>query len=94
MRIGIKFCGHCSPRRDMAYIAKRLKETAKKHEFVYFSEDTNVDILLVLNACESACAAIPAFEGKIITATPETVDFVPVKGEELASKILEKIQDL
>lgn len=94
MRIGIKFCGHCSPRRDMAYIEKRLKETGENHEFVYFAKDTHVDILLVLNACESACAAIPTFEGKIITATPETVDFVPVKGQNLAEAILEKLINL
>ena len=93
MRIGIKFCGHCSPRRDMAYIADMLMKKGVNHEFVYFAEDTRVDILLVLNACESACAAIPPFEGKIIIATPETVDYVPVERENLMESIIKKIQN-
>ncbi len=89
-KIGIKFCGHCSPRKDMMELAKELAAASETLTFVYYSQDTDVDGLLVLNACEAACAGIPDHPGPVILVTPQTVDHWPVKEEDLADYILKK----
>ena len=93
-RVGIKFCGHCSPRRDMQRLAGELKERKRDCEFVYWSQNTNVDVLLILNACEAGCAKQPAFVGSIIHVTPETVDYWQVEAKELCNTVIKKLEEI
>ncbi len=90
-KIGIKFCGHCSPRRDMQKLSVQLKEEAGCITFVHYSEDQDVDALLILNACEVACAKCPDYFGPVIIVTPETVDHWPVERGFLAKAILKRL---
>lgn len=93
-KIGIKLCGHCSPRKDMQSLVYELSNIMEDCRIVYWMQDTNVDVLLILNACEAGCASCPAFAGKVIRVTPETVDCYPVKEEELADAIRERLETL
>lgn len=73
-RIGVKFCGNCQPRRDMLELYGRLKE-ADDLEFVNWSEP-DYAALLVLQACDAACAALPPFEGPKVEVVGPRLDFV------------------
>ena len=77
---------------DMMELADRLKETADDIEFVFFAQDPSVDVLLILNACEAACADRPQFPGPVIVVTPETVDHWPVNKINLIKTITERIR--
>lgn len=91
--VAIKLCGHCSPRRDMMELAVELKGSAEEVSFEYYSEcHCDADILLILNACESACAERPPFDGPVIIVTPETVDRWPVENRLLADTVLRRIR--
>ena len=54
MKITVKFCGHCAPRMDMGELLTRLQEECAGEpgglEFVYYMNDQQADILLILNA--------------------------------------------
>ena len=94
LKIAVKLCGHCNPRTDMMETAAQLKKRAQEGEgleFVFWAADKDADLLLILSACESACAERPDFDGPVIVATPETVDHWPVKEEDLCERIMEKI---
>ncbi len=99
LRVGLKLCGHCSPRMDMADFAERLEDEGEEIEYIYYSRlnemmhdaQKQIDILLILNACESACAERPQFAGPVIIVTPETVDHWPVNKNELRSRVKEKL---
>ena len=76
----------------MMEVAEELKGSAEHIRYVFTSccqTLENVDILLILNACEAACAAQPEFEGPVITATPQTIDHWSVESELLVQTIKE-----
>ncbi|GHU63153.1 hypothetical protein AGMMS49983_05990 [Clostridia bacterium] len=74
MRVGVKFCGHCSPRREMTEVLNTLRTLDPETDFTIFSENPDADALLILNACETGCATRPDFPGPVILVTPESVD--------------------
>lgn len=92
IKVALKFCGHCSPRRDMAILAEELMAAAEEISFVFFSRDPSADVLIILNACEAACAAQPPFPGPVIIITPETVNRWPLNGNGLAEEILKVLK--
>ena len=93
MKIGVKFCGHCAPRRDMMELYFVLRERAPQLAFSYFASDPEVDLLLVLNACEVECASRPAFDGPVIVVSPTMVDHWPVSPEQLPDRILSELEE-
>ena len=95
MKVGIKYCGNCSPRADLSRITEQLREDMRQRTqevvFTYYSRDTDVDAVLILNACGAACAGKPSFEGPVIVATPDSVDWWTMPPEELVPAIRERI---
>lgn len=91
MKIGIKFCGHCAPRTDMMGEYRKLCEAAPGWEFTYYMKDKEVDVLLVLNACQAQCAGVPKFAGPVVIAAPDSVDHWPVGKEDLIRAIIKRI---
>ena len=80
-RIGVKFCGNCQPRRDMVELYKRLKAETPDLTFVSWSEPEYA-ALLVLQACDAACAAMPPFTGPTVEVIVSTLDFVEYEDDE------------
>ena len=91
-KVGLKLCGHCSPRADMVALEEALKQEADDMDFVYYLQDALVQSLLILNACESACAKHPPFDGPVIVVTPETVDCWPVDSGQMTAEILKRLR--
>ncbi|MBW2544964.1 MAG: hypothetical protein JRD43_05765 [Deltaproteobacteria bacterium] len=65
-RIGLKYCGGCSPRYDrvqaVASIKRRLEDRV---EFVSY-EDRDVEGILVVTGCSTACVDLTPFEGRLV----------------------------
>lgn len=93
MKIGVKFCGHCAPRRDMVEVYAILRDRAPHLTFCYFVSDPEVDLLLVLNACEAECASRPTFDGPVIVVSPTMVDHWSVTPDQLPDRILARIEE-
>ena len=70
-----------------------LKTAAEDIDFGFCSQVPEYDLLLVMNACESACAGWPQSLVPVIVVTPTSVDYWPVKPEELVKRILERIHE-
>lgn len=79
--IGVKFCGNCQPRRDMVELYKRLKADTPDLEFVSWSAP-DYAALLVLQACDAACATVPPFAGPTVEVIVSTLDFVEYEDDE------------
>lgn len=57
MKIGIKYCGGCNP----TYLRESIEDVVRKEfsqaQFFYTSNLAEVDVLLVICGCKTACAA-------------------------------------
>ena len=64
MRVAIKYCGSCNPYINLASVgnALRLKLAREGHTVVQPSE-ADIDLLVVLNGCEAACADLSDVRG-------------------------------
>ena len=97
MKVSVKFCGHCAPRMDMWEFYEQLKETcaaaSDRIEFSYYMNDPTGEILLVLNACQAACASVDRFDGKVILVSPGQIDYWPVKEDEMCAALYKKISE-
>lgn len=73
MRIGIKYCGGCSPSFDRAAAVKKIKERMKgKAEFVSY-DDPGAELVLVIAGCSAACAGLEGLDmGKVRIINSET----------------------
>lgn len=92
LKVAVKFCGHCNPQMDMFELYRALLGKCEKTEFCFFSQDSCADLLLVLNACSSQCAACPPFSGQTVIVSPEEIDHWPVSSEHLLSAIQKTIE--
>lgn len=58
MKIGIKYCGGCSPAFDRIAAAEMIKYKMKSEaEFVSYT-DSDADLVLVIMGCSAACAEL------------------------------------
>ncbi len=64
MKIGIKYCGGCNPRFDRTDIAQRLRNDFPDSEIVSAQPDDQLDYVVVVCGCNSACAQIDGLMGK------------------------------
>ncbi|WP_066687104.1 hypothetical protein [Christensenella intestinihominis] len=64
MRIGIKYCGGCNPRYDRTNIAQRLREDFPEDEVVPAASGPDMDYVVVVCGCKSACALVDGLTGK------------------------------
>lgn len=92
-RIGLKFCGGCSPRYDRIGMVKRIKkELGETIEFVP-PHEPGADVILAIMGCKTACADLGPFEGKklrIITSENDAESLI----KELKEKPDELARDL
>lgn len=95
MKVSVKFCGHCAPRMDMWELYEKLQKTcaklSDKVQFVYYMNDRDADLLLVLNACQAACASVDPFDGKMIWVSPGEIDHWPVPEDEMCTALQQLI---
>lgn len=95
MRIGVKYCGHCRPFLDMTELIPLLRTARPDLDFIPASallrEGGDCAAILRLNACPSACAAIPEFSGLQICVACEAEDQFSSDPGRLAQRILEAL---
>ena len=90
--IGVKFCGNCQPRRDMVELYGLLKAGAHDLEFVRWS-DPDYAALLVLQACDAACAEMPPFAGPKVEVVVSTLNFQEYEQtDELVAAVLTSLR--
>lgn len=64
LRLGLKYCGGCSPRYDrVEWVADFEKAMHGCIELCRY-DDPEADAVLVVMGCESACVDLAPFEGK------------------------------
>ena len=63
LKVTIKYCGGCNPDYDRVALVKYIEESLHgKVEFVS-AEDENIDLVLAVEGCKTACADLSAFKG-------------------------------
>lgn len=93
-KIAVKFCGHCNPQLDMVEVFEVLRSRLPEMEFCFFSQDTDADTLLILNACSAACASPPPFAGKTLSffaprsATPRGMRTVETMADDIMAALV------
>ncbi len=79
LKVAIKYCGGSNPDYDRVALVKRSEERLKgKVEFVS-AEDENIDLVLAVEGCKTACADLSAFKGNkihFITKIEDAENFV------------------
>ena len=80
LKVGIKYCGGCNPFYDRVALVKRIERRLKgKVAFVSAAADDDVDLVLAVEGCNTACADLSSFDGKkirIITQIEDADDFI------------------
>lgn len=70
LRVGIKYCGGCNPEYDRVAIVDHIKQNLQDEIEIVRPESEDVDLILSVNGCSTACADLKHFEGlKIHTIT-------------------------
>ena len=63
MKVAIKYCGGCNPDYDRVALVKYIEKSLHgKVEFVS-AEDENINLVLAVEGCKTACADLNAFKG-------------------------------
>ena len=84
LKVGIKYCGGCNPFYDRVALVKRIERRLKgKVAFVSAAADDDVDLVLAVEGCNTACADLSSFDGKEIRIITKGQD-----GEEFIQKTL------
>ena len=71
--VGVKFCGHCDPEFYGPDVLNQVRFLAPDLRFVNW-DNSQKDVLLIINACRPDCAARPDFSGPIVQAAGYTVE--------------------
>ena len=70
LRVGIKYCGGCNPEYDRVAIVDHIKQNLQDEIEIVRPESEDVDLILSVNGCSTACADLKSFENlKIHTIT-------------------------
>lgn len=70
LRVGIKYCGGCNPEYDRVAIVEHIRQSLKDKIEIVGAESEDVDLILSVNGCSTACADLKSFENlKIHTIT-------------------------
>lgn len=57
MTIGIKYCGGCNPTYRRESVEEMIREVFSEENIVYASRCEDVDVLVLICGCETACAS-------------------------------------
>jgi len=86
LKVAIKYCGGCNPDYDRVALAQRIKEVLSgKVQFVS-PEDEDIDLVLAIEGCKTACADVSGFESSKIRIISKVQD-----GENLLNESLESV---
>ena len=58
MKIAIKYCGGCKSRYDRVGVVNKIKDNFPEIQFCYLKDTDEYDGLIVVEACDIACAEI------------------------------------
>jgi hypothetical protein len=81
LRVRIKYCGGCNPEYDRVAIVDHIRQSLQGKIEIVGAESENVDLILSVNGCSTACADLKSFEGlKIhtITSMEDSENFIDV----------------
>jgi hypothetical protein len=75
-RIGVKYCGGCNPEYDRVSLVKDIEKRLKNDAQFVSWQSEDIDLLLVVCGCRTACVDLSPFEGLRILKIekPEGVD--------------------
>ena len=79
LKVGIKYCGGCNPYYDRVALVKRIERRLKGKVAFVPAADDDVDLVLAVEGCNTACADLSSFDGKkirIITQLEDADDFI------------------
>lgn len=88
IKVGIKYCGGCSPQYERVNTLKYIMEHLKERIEITPLVTEEVRIILVIGGCRTMCADISAFKGKIIKTVAceedarHFIDFIEKTGEQ------------
>jgi len=79
MKVAIKYCGGCNPDYDRVALVKYIEKSLHgKVEFVS-AEDENINLVLAVEGCKTACADLSAFKDikiRFITKIEDAEEFL------------------
>lgn len=84
-RIGLKYCGGCSPRYDRVQAVRSLRERLKDRIDLVSYEDPDIEGVLVVTGCPTACVDLTPFKGR-----PVWVVTSPQEAERFAEMIMKE----
>jgi hypothetical protein len=96
-RIGLKYCGGCNPHYDRVQAVSYLRERLKDRIELVSYEDPDIEGVLVIAGCPTACVDLSPFRGRpvwVVTSRQQVEDFLervqaldPAEGLEAVSEI-------
>jgi len=63
LRVGIKYCGGCNPEYDRVAIVNHIMQSLQDKIEIVRPESEDVDLILSVNGCSTACADLNPFLG-------------------------------
>ena len=79
MKVAIKYCSGCNPDYDRVALVKYIEKSLHgKVEFVS-AEDANINLVLAVEGCKTACADLSAFKDiriRFITKIEDAEEFL------------------
>jgi len=63
MRVGLKYCGGCNPEYDRVALVRHIEESLQGRVKFVSPESEDIEILLAVEGCSTACADLSAFQG-------------------------------
>jgi len=63
LRVGVKYCGGCNPEYDRVALLEQIKERLEGKAGFVPPESEDVDIILAVHGCRTACADLSGFQG-------------------------------
>lgn len=93
MVIGVKFCGNCNPVIDSLDLFARVKFRLGQMTFTRW-DNQNIDALLVINRCQTGCATIPQYSGRIIVVAGNSIQWRSVNLKMLLDVLISELQAL
>ena len=82
MKVAIKYCGGCNPDYDRVALVERIEERLNGNVEFGSAEDEDIDLVLAVEGCKTACADLSAFKGtkiRFITKIEDAEDYLSVE---------------
>ena len=79
LKVGIKYCGGCNPDYDRVALFKSIEERLIGHVQFVSPEGADINLILAVEGCRTACADLSSFNGnkiRLITQSEDAKDFI------------------